>query len=176
MAGKKKAPSKPAAKPARGRPSKFKDEMVDQARKLANKAFTDAEVAEFFNIPRTTLYRWMNDHPELRDALKLGKVAADERVERSLYERATGYSHPDVHVSNYQGAVTLTPINKVYPPDTTAMIFWLKNRRPEEWRDKVDHEHGGPNGGPIQVASIDTSKLSTAALQELLSVRRNQAV
>lgn len=124
----------------RGRPSKFKPEMVEQAKKLAGKAFTDAEIADFFDIPRTTLYRWLNEHSDLRDALKLGKKSSDDRVERSLYERATGYSHPDVHISNYQGVVTVTDIVKHYPPDTTACIFWLKNRRPEHWREKTGGE------------------------------------
>ncbi|TAM25072.1 MAG: terminase [Nevskiaceae bacterium] len=126
-----------------GRPSKFKPELMAQAMKLAGKGFTDAEIADFFEIPRGTLYRWLNEHPGFRDALKLGKAEADDRVERSLYERAVGYSHPDTHVSNFQGAVTLTPLTKHYPPDSTSMIFWLKNRRPKQWRDKQEVEHSG---------------------------------
>jgi hypothetical protein len=60
-----------------------------------------------------------------------------------------GYSHPDVHVSNYQGEITVTPLVKHYAPDPVACIFWLKNRRPDLWRDKVDHSLTGKDGGPI---------------------------
>ena len=54
-----------------------------------------------------------------------------------------------MHISNYQGQVTLTPIIKHYPPDTTAAIFWLKNRKTDQWRDKQDVEHSGSVGVTI---------------------------
>ncbi len=73
----------------------------------------------------------------------MGKEAPDNRVERSLYNRAVGYSHPDVHVSNFQGQVTLTPITKHYPPDVAAAFIWLKNRRPDLWRDRQEVAHTG---------------------------------
>lgn len=83
--------------------------------------------------------------------MRAGKEEADATIADSLYHRAKGYSHPEVHVSNYQGAVTLTPLTKHYPPDTAAASLWLRNRQPKRWRDKVDHELAGPNGGPIPV-------------------------
>jgi hypothetical protein len=96
------------------------------------------ELADFFGCGIPTMYRWRAEHPEFQNAIKVGKAELDERVERSLYQRAVGYSHPDVHVSNYQGEVTLTPIVKHYPPDVAAAFIWLKNRRPEKWRDKQE--------------------------------------
>lgn len=57
-----------------------------------------------------------------------------------MFERATYYSHPDTHISNFQGDITVTPLTKHYPPDTTACIFWLKNRKPKDWRDKVESD------------------------------------
>lgn len=105
--------------------------------------FTDAELADFFGVSVVTLANWKAQFPAFLSALKIGKEDADQRVERSLYQRACGYSHPDVVVTNYQGQVTLTPITKVYPPDTTSCIFWLKNRKPEEWRDVQRFEHSG---------------------------------
>lgn len=121
-----------------GRPSDYDRINLDQARILAEKGFTDQEMAEFFGVVRSTISLWKVEHPEFSDALKLGKDAADRKVERSLFERATGYSHPDTYFSNFQGMVTETPMTKVYPPDTTAAIFWLKNRQPEQWRDKTE--------------------------------------
>lgn len=121
-----------------GRPSKFKPEFCEQGAKLCKLGATDREMAEFFKVSEATFHLWKSVHPEFSESLKLAKEEADNRVEQSLYRRALGYSHDAVHVSNYQGEVTLTPIVEHFPPDTTACIFWLKNRKPGEWRDKTD--------------------------------------
>ncbi len=136
----------------RGRPSSYKPEYAEQARKLCELGATDADLAEFFEVHVATIYRWAAKKGEFCEALKVGKEVADDRVERSLYHRAVGYSHPDMHVSSYLGDVKLTPITKHYPPDTTAMIFWLKNRRRADWRDKQEHEHTGADGLPLSAA------------------------
>ena len=65
---------------------------------------------------------------------------------RSLFRRALGYDHDDVVVTSYQGDITLTPVVRHYQPDTTACIFWLKNRRPQDWRDAQQLEHSGLEG------------------------------
>jgi hypothetical protein len=119
----------------KGRPSSFKPEFVEQARKLCKLGATDRELADFFGVAESTINNWKVEHPDFLESLKRGKDEADGRVEQSLYRRALGYSHDAVHVSNWQGEVTLTPIVEHYPPDTTACIFWLKNRKPAEWRD-----------------------------------------
>ena len=128
----KKSPSK------RGRPTKFTPAMLKQARFLAARGATDAELADFFEVSESTLNLWKLKHSDFSESIKDGKAIADCRVQDALFQRAVGYSHPDTHVSNHQGTVTLTPITKHYPPETTAAIFWLKNRRPAEWRDKID--------------------------------------
>lgn len=101
------------------------------------------DLAEFFGVSRSTINEWRNVHPEFSTAVRVGKGAADERVKASLYERSVGYSHPDVHITAYEGKVTITPIVKHYPPDAGAAFNWLKNRAPEEWREKLEHEHSG---------------------------------
>lgn len=128
---------------AGGRPTKFKPEFIEQARKLAALGATDREAAEFFDVDERTLHRWKHEHEEFCQSLRVGKEQADARVEQSLYRRALGYSHDDTHFSSYEGVVTATPFVKHHPPDTTAAIFWLKNRKPTDWRDKHDHEHSG---------------------------------
>lgn len=140
---------------AAGRPTKYRATYAKQAKQLCQLGATDRELAEFFEVSEVTLNAWKTQYPKFLKSLKLGKDAADTRVEQSLYHRAMGYSHPEVHVSNYQGEVTLTPLIKHYPPDSTACIFWLKNRKPAEWRDKVDHELAGKGGGPIVISSTD---------------------
>lgn len=126
-----------------GRPAKFKPEYIEQSQKLCKLGATDIEIADFFGIDVRTLYRWKGDFPAFCQALKSGKAEADERVERSLFARATGYEHEDTYIRVIKGQIVKTPIRKQYPPDTTAGIFWLKNRKPAEWRDKQDIEHSG---------------------------------
>lgn len=124
-----------------GRPSKFKPEFYQQAEKLAGLGLTDREIAEFFGVDERTLNRWKHDHEGFCQSLKVGKELADQRVEQSLYRRALGYSHEAVKIAiNAQGEVTQVPYVERYPPDTTAAIFWLKNRKPQDWRDRPTTE------------------------------------
>jgi hypothetical protein len=125
------------------RPSKYKPEFVAQAEKLCKLGATDMEIADFFEVNVATLNRWKAEHEEFCASIKSGKSEADERVERSLFARANGFEHDDTDIRVVDGAVVQTPIRKHYPPDTTAAIFWLKNRRPGDWRDKQEVEHGG---------------------------------
>ena len=125
------------------RPSKFKPEFIAQAEKLCKLGATDMELADFFEVEVRTLYRWKAENAEFCQALKSGKDEADDRVERSLYARANGYEHDEVDIRVVMNQIVKTPIRKFYPPDTTAAIFWLKNRKPSEWRDKQELEHSG---------------------------------
>lgn len=150
-----------ASKAARGRPSKYHDRVPEQARKLSIAGWTDAQMAEFFGIGLSTLHRWKHEFPEFQDALK-AKGQADAEVEASLFMRATGYSHPDVHISNFQGAITITPIIKHYPPDSTAMIFWLKNRQPERWREKPGEGAGAITPEEAAVAAQEAIAAASA--------------
>ena len=113
---------------------------------------TDMELATFFAIDVRTIYRWQANHPEFCQALKAGKDLADERVERSLYQKAVGYEQEEVKI--FMPANALVPVYAPYiakiAPDTTAGIFWLKNRRPKECREKTVQELTGLDGGPIE--------------------------
>lgn len=146
----------PAAKDGRkskgGRPSSFKPEYAAQSEKMAKLGATDAEMADIFGVAESTFHLWKQAHPEFSEALKRGKLFADAHVAESLYRRATGYEHDAVKIAvdAKTGEHAIIPYVERYPPDTTAAIFWLKNRRRGEWRDKQDHEHAGPNGGPIE--------------------------
>jgi hypothetical protein len=145
-----------------GRPSKFKEEFIPQAEKLCKLGATDMEIADFFEVEVRTLYRWKAENEQFCQALKAGKDVADERVERSLFARANGYEHDETDIRVVGGGIVQTPIRKYYPPDTTACIFWLKNRRPAEWRDKVETALTGPNGGPVQVDGFRLVPLTSA--------------
>jgi len=103
-----------------GRPTKFRDEFCEQGEWLSKLGATDSEMAAFFDVTESTLNKWKLDYPEFSESLKAGKVMADCRVAQSLYEQAIS-------------------------GNTTAQIFWLKNRRKLSWRDKqeIDHTTGG---------------------------------
>ena len=126
-----------------GRPSKYKPEYAKQAEKLAKLGATDRELADFFEVVESTLNLWKIEHPEFSESLKLGKEIPDQRVERSLYQRALGYSHEEVDIRVVNNEIQMTPIIKHYPPDPTSAIFWLKNRKSDNWRDKQELEHSG---------------------------------
>lgn len=121
-----------------GRPTAYKPEFTAQAEKLCRLGATDIELAGFFGVDVRTIYRWKVECDEFCQALKTGKDLADERVERSMFARATGYEHEEVDIRVVNGEIVQTPIRKYYPPDTTACIFWLKNRRKDTWRDKTE--------------------------------------
>lgn len=136
---------------AGGRPSSFKPEYIGQAKKLVALGATDMTLADFFGVAVSSISKWKNDYPEFSDALKESKADLDSKVERSLYERAVGYKYPAIKIMQYQGVPIEVPYTEHIAPDTTAQIFWLKNRQPARWRDKQDHEHTGKDGGAIQI-------------------------
>lgn len=136
-----------------GRPSKYEPGFVDQARKLCELGATDYEMAQFFEVDRATIYRWKIEHKDFCDAIKNAKDIADERVERSLYQRAVGYTFESEKIFNEKGEIVRADCVEHVPPDTTACIFWLKNRRKEDWRDRQQHELMGEGGGPIETES-----------------------
>lgn len=145
--GKTPARKKPTAKPKTGRPTSYKAEYAEEAKALTEAGATNIELAEYFGVSISTIWQWTIRNPEFSSALKKGKQVADERVERSLFERATGYSHPELDIRVIDGKIVKTEVIKHYPPDTTAAIFWMKNR--QGWRDKVDHNHGVDEGSPL---------------------------
>ena len=127
-----------------GRPTKYKPEFCDQAKKLAEIGAIDAEIARFFEVSESTLNLWKDEYPELSESLKEGKNLADSKVQKSLFQRATaGYEQKAVKIFQYEGQTFEHEYIERFPPSDTACIFWLKNRRKEEWRDKQEHELSG---------------------------------
>lgn len=130
-----------------GRKSKFDGEKINvpfdlkRIEFLGGLGMIDTEIATILGISEKTLYNYKNKYPEFLQAIKRGKVAADSDVIGSLYKRCLGFHHKAVHITNYKGRITQTDFIKRYPPDTLACIIWLKNRRPDLFRDKQEVEH-----------------------------------
>lgn len=121
-----------------GRPTKYKPEYAEQAHKLALLGATNEQLADFFEVATSTVDLWIKENEAFSGAVKAGRLEADAAVASSLYHRAKGYSHPAVKIMAVNGEVREVGYTEHYPPDATSMIFWLKNRRPDLWRDKVE--------------------------------------
>ena len=150
----------------RGRKSLFREEYILIAKAAARFGAIEEEIADELNIGITTLERWKEKYPEFRGDLNVGKQAADDRVERSLYQRANGYSHPAVKIFMTRDGKTVEhQYIEYYPPDPTSMIWWLKNRRPDRWRD-VQNIESAARSVHHQRASHDGGRMDQAALLE----------
>jgi hypothetical protein len=136
-------------KPAKvGRPQKPVKERIEEKHfdlrvieELAGLGCTDIQMCNILDINESTLTRWKKD-PMFLHVLKAGKDKSDNEVVKSLYKRAIGFEDKDLYITQYQGQIIKEDIKKVYPPDVTAQIFWLKNRQPDKWRDKPPEDNG----------------------------------
>lgn len=133
------------------RPTDYRPEYAEQARKLCLLGFTDKQLADFFGVNESTINRWKHKYPEFCMSIKRGKVIADAQVVESLYNRATGIEVTEVEVRDDGKKKVKRVIKKFIPPDTTAQIFWLKNRQPELWRDKPTVENSAQEAVPVQI-------------------------
>lgn len=122
-----------------GRPTKYKEEYAEQAYNYCLLGAIDDQLASFFSVDVSTINNWKNGYPEFLDAIKKGKEQADLEVTQSLKKRASGMKLKKQVVK--EGGIV--EIEDEIPPDTAAMIFWLKNRQPKIWRDKQETEHSG---------------------------------
>ena len=117
-----------------GRPTTYRPEYAEQARKLCRNGATDREIADILGVCVRTFYRWRAEHDAFAEALKAGKELADDRVERALYERACGYEYSDVKIFHPSGAKepVIVPVTVHVPADVGAAKQWLATRRPPE--------------------------------------------
>lgn len=128
-----------------GRKSAYREEYVQLAENYSLLGATDKEMADFFGVTERTLSQWKKEYPEFLQSLKKGKNIADANVASKLYNRAIGYDYEEKHFETKPSKKDAPPelveakrIKKHVPADTTAAIFWLKNRQPEKWRDRKE--------------------------------------
>ena len=154
-----------------GAPTKYHDDMPRMARIACEEGgFTDVKLAKLFNVSKSTINNWKKDHPEFKDALKIGKDTFDsERVETAFLKRCLGFRftevtrEPAVIKKHLDGRppdvldtkmVVTKKVSKIIVPDGKSCMDWLTNRQPQRWK-KVKHvEVTGAGGGPIKTDSL----------------------
>jgi DNA-binding XRE family transcriptional regulator len=139
-------------KPPIGRPTKFTDYIQCKIQRLAPLGLTNKQLAAAIDVTETTLYNWQLEHKAFFEELTRSKRNANKIVAASMYQAAIGFSVEEDKIFCTDGKVTTVRTIKNYPPDMKAVALWLKNREPDKWRDKIDHEHTGEGGGPIKTS------------------------
>jgi len=147
---------------------KYKDWITEEGllkiEGWARDGLTDKQIAYNIGITEQTLNVWKNKYPSLFESLKRGKEVVDRQVENALLKRALGYEYEEVktYIEETDGKKKkkIEKTTKQVVPDTTAQIFWLKNRKPVEWRDRRE---------------IDTTESELKKLDELIEGINNAA-
>lgn len=136
------------------RPTKYQEAYAEQARKLCLLGYTDAELADFFEVSEATINNWKLEHPEFLESIKKGKAVADGDVASNLYHRAMGYTAKEKREEKTAEGFKEVDAEKHIPGDVTAMIFWLKNRQKDKWREKQDVNHTSDDGSMTPKAPV----------------------
>ena len=143
---------------AMGRPSRFEPEMCEQAGNYCLLGATNDELAGFLNVSPSTIDRWIARHADFGDAVKRGRVVADARVARGLYDRAVGYDRTIERVVVVDGEPKPVTSTVHYPPNVQAGIFWLRYRRPQTWSDTAREAPDKPSSAAIDdIALLDAA-------------------
>ncbi|WP_144519669.1 hypothetical protein [Bacillus thuringiensis] len=140
----------------------------------ARDGLIDEQIAHNMGVTRVTLHNWRKKHPIMDQAVRRGKEVVDREVENALFKRATGYTYEEVTVERQQNeddceSVETKRVKRQVPPDSTAIIFWLKNRKPQAWRDRREIDHSGEMKQTV-VERKDLRNLSVEELKQIESI------
>ena len=148
----------------RGPASLFKPEYSTLARRYCVLGATNDKLAEFFEVSVATISNWLRDFPEFKKAVHEGRLSADAEVAERLYGRAIGYDREAIRWFQTPDGPQEVKVTQHYPAETAACMFWLRNRRRDIWRDKVEVEH---------TASEEMIALLEAAGERLANAKRH---
>lgn len=132
----------------------------------------DEDIAKKLGVAYSTFKLYKDQHSALSDALKKGKEIADIEVENALFKRALGYKYDEV---TYEEGLETKRVTKEVQPDVTAQIFWLKNRKPVEWRDKQEIEHSGKMQHEVALEGLSDDELRERIAAEVAAINDLQA-
>ena len=155
-------------KPARGgRPTSFRREYVDIAAAMVKNGASDADLAAAFRVSISTIWRWQAKHEEFCAVLAVPYGRPDDRAERSLYQRAIGYTYDAEKIFQHDGKPVRVPYQEHVPPDANAAMRWLTNRRGDKWSYRQTHEVTGKDGKDLVPESASHRDLARAVLDIL---------
>lgn len=137
----------------------LKEDNLIRVQGWARDGLTMEQIAHNIGIVKSTLYKWIEKSKDFSDALKVSRDSADRQVENALFNNALGFKYIEQQLTDTGEVVD---VEKYAKPNTTAQIFWLKNRKAEVWREKQNIEHAG---GIDQ--KVDLSGLSDKDIEKL---------
>lgn len=138
----------------RGRPTLYRPEHPDLARRLCQLGGTNDELATFFEVSRSTIDEWLRVHPEFAEAVRKGRDIIDMAVADKLLSRALGYTHEGRKYVLHRGEEKELRHVVHYPPDVQACVFWLRNRRRRHWQERAQ---------PAPASGLTLSELEEAS-------------
>lgn len=155
-----------------GRPTKFRQAYVEEARILCEEGATNAELAAHFEVDESTFHYWRHTHPEFNRVILAGRGPADDRMERSLYEVGTGFSYTveePMKLKDRYGNERIEYVQRtiVVPPNPQAAARWLSSRRPDQWRERTEKHVTG--GVEIELIPVEVARERLKARLEQLS-------
>ena len=167
--GSKKKAKKKKTKKAIGRPQKveFTDNLLMLIQHLVAKGETATKISEILGISRDTFYKYKKVNEAFADVLENGKDIASEMVEQALFSRALGHSHKETKVfyDSKEGRIVTHQVDKIYAPDTQSAIFWLKNKKANEWRDRMENQTSVEFLEPV-IIEDDEGRTKTLTMKE----------
>lgn len=135
----------------------------------ARDGLSDEQIATNMGITDSTFYEWKKKYSEISEVLKEGKDVVDRQVENALLKSALGYKYDEVTEERRDDMLVVTKVvHKEVQPNTTAQIFWLKNRKRLEWRDRVENAITGADGGAVKIETLTDADVD-ARIKELES-------
>jgi len=125
----------------RGPAPTYKPEFCPIAYKFCLLGATNEDLAGLFEVCLATIGNWLARHPEFKQAVQAGRDVVDADVAHALLHKAKGFTHTDVKILQIEGEARPVEYNRYFPPDTQAAMFWLRNRRRKQWRERIELEH-----------------------------------
>ncbi len=137
--------------PKKGRPSKYRPELIPMARRMTEMGYTQIEIAEVFGTTPLSIRTWRSTYPEFNAAFSIALTEANAKVELSLFKMATGYWNEEEDIRIIENKIVRVPVKKWYPPVTSAAVFWSKVKM--GWRDDVAEAPPETNTPTIDIES-----------------------
>jgi len=148
--------------------SKYKPEYDELVYNYCLLGATDKRIADFFDVTEQTVNNWKNDHPSFFESMSAGKIQADAVVARALFKRATGYIGKKTVTASFQGEIgDIQEVDEHIQPDITAIMFWLRNRQPEVWRNNP--EPTDDDGGEKKAFNITFNVREPVNIEEVMN-------